>query len=128
MINARLFYADINTDRPRRTSFVRITRDADLLTRELLGAMAMLLWHEAPNATVENFSDILTVQLQWSYGATKEPWQIEERVALGKSCCGPLNVYTDCRSIFEGQRSKDNPCAGTARGRSGQREEIEGKD
>jgi hypothetical protein len=53
-------------------------------TTELCGAMASLLWQEAPNATVETFSDILIVQLQWSYGAKKEPWQIEERVALGE--------------------------------------------
>jgi len=45
--------------------------------------MATLLWQETPNATVESFGDILTVQLAWRYGAPKEPWDIQERIAMG---------------------------------------------
>ena len=80
-----LFRTRINSDTPRQPSFIQIARSEEFPFTDLRAAMASLLWASTPNATVEEFGDILTVQLVWRYDAPKEPWDIQESVTMGNS-------------------------------------------
>lgn len=80
-----LFFSRINIDPPTQDAwFVHLVRSAEGQS-DLYGSLAGILWPRDPNASIEEFSDILTVRLMWDYNSLREPWKIEEKVVLGTS-------------------------------------------
>ncbi|KAK1927718.1 hypothetical protein DB88DRAFT_479018 [Papiliotrema laurentii] len=79
-----LFFSRINIDPPTQDAwFVHLVRSAEGQS-DLYGSLAGILWPRDPNASIEEFSDILTVRLMWDYNSLREPWKIEEKVVLDR--------------------------------------------
>lgn len=81
----RLFKTSIASIPHQHATHVNFRRSASM-SNEIYPHLASILWTpEAPGQSIEWFSEILSVFIDWEYGAPRELWKLDERVVLGRS-------------------------------------------
>lgn len=81
----RLFKTSIASTPHQHATHVNFRRTAGM-SNEIYPHLASILWTpEAPGQSIESFSEILSVFIDWEYGAPRELWKLDERVVLGES-------------------------------------------
>jgi hypothetical protein len=46
-------------------------------------ALGEVLWRSDPPKAIEHIAEVLTVFLEWTFGAERKLWELEERLVLG---------------------------------------------
>lgn len=53
--------------------------------------------------SIEELGEVLCVFLQWSYGAPRKVWELEQRLVLGKTTASAPGEMLKGRPLYEGQ-------------------------
>ncbi|WWC60665.1 uncharacterized protein I303_103240 [Kwoniella dejecticola CBS 10117] len=83
-LDPRLFQTLVDGDPPQRSSFVTFSR-SNAISPDIYSHLAQLLWNtDSSSQSLVELGDVLTVMLEWSAGAKREIWKLDERVVLDR--------------------------------------------
>ncbi|WWC68303.1 uncharacterized protein I206_102227 [Kwoniella pini CBS 10737] len=80
----QLFKTLVDREPPQRSSFVTFMR-SNTISPDIYSHLAQVLWAtDSSSQSLVDLGDILTVMLEWSAGAKREIWKLEQRVVLDR--------------------------------------------
>ncbi|ORX35476.1 hypothetical protein BD324DRAFT_632995 [Kockovaella imperatae] len=81
---ALLFNSLLDGDIPSASAHVNFRRSTDV-GLDIYSALASILWKpDQSSQTILELSDILTVKLDWGYGAPRELWHLQDKIILDR--------------------------------------------
>ncbi|WWC88215.1 uncharacterized protein L201_003120 [Kwoniella dendrophila CBS 6074] len=80
----RLFKTHVDGDHPQHSSYVTFRRSSNV-NPDIYSHLSQILWSsDSTSQSLIELGDILTVMLDWSPGAKREIWKLDERVVLDR--------------------------------------------